>query len=186
MLRSRWLAIACLLAPAGALAAPASPVQALHQQIAALQLDHALNLTRPQAQALLPLLQDARSKVQTWKSQRASQQPALTAALQQAVSDLQAIGTVSAATAQAVQAARGGAPGTMRQDMHAFWQQAKQVLTADQLAALRTAPLGVGMKAATASAPAGQHGGGRPGRRFRVMHALLSDDFVQLVQARAG
>jgi len=183
MQRSLMVALACALVPAGALAAPASPAHALMQQVAALQLDHALGLTRQQAQALLPLLQDAKSKVASLKAQRAAAEPALEAALTQAVADLKATGTVSDATVQAVQAARGGARGELRQDMTSFWQQAKLVLTADQLQALKTVRLGV---ASTASAPPHGRGPHLDGRHFRVMHTLLSDDFTSLVQARAG
>jgi hypothetical protein len=187
MLRSRIVLLACALVPAGALAASTDQIHALRQEVAALQLDHALNLTQQQAQALLPLLQDAQAKVQELKAQRAASQPALVAALTQAVADVKANGTVSDATLQAVKAARGGSPGTLRQDMTSFWQEAKQVLTADQLQALRSTTLGiyptVSGDGATWAPRDGHH---RWGRRFRVMHTLLSDSFVALVQARAG
>ncbi len=188
MLRSRLVVLACALVPAGALAAPSGQVQALRQQVAALQLDHALNLTQAQAQALLPLLQDTKGKVAALKTQRASAEPALVAALTQAVADLKANGTVSDSTVAAVQAARRSSPGTIRQDMASFWQQAKQVLTADQLQALKTVKLGIGRPAAANASAGSKRGDGhqRFGRHFRVMHTVLSDDFVSLVQARAG
>ena len=188
MQRSLSVMMVCALIPAGALAAPTNQVHALRQQVAALQLDHALDLTQQQAQSLLPLLQDAKAKVAAAKAQRASAEPALVAALTQAVADIKASGAVSPSTAQAVQAARGQAPGALRQDMASFWQQAKQVLTADQLQAMRTVKLGIGQPArADASGETSQPKGHHPfGRRFRVMHALLSDAFVSLVQARAG
>ena len=85
MRRSLMLTFACLLVPAGTLAAPTDQVRALRQQVAALQLDHALNLTQQQAQALLPLLQDLQGKVAALKAQRAAAEPALVAALTQAV-----------------------------------------------------------------------------------------------------
>ena len=188
MLRSLMVALACMLAPAAALAAPNDQVHQLRQQVAALQLDHALNLNQQQAKAMLPLLQDAKTKVAAMKAQRESAQPALVAALTQAVADLKANGTVSDSTVQAVQAARGGSPGVLRQDMKGFWQQAKQVLTADQSQALRTVKLGIGMPVASSSGQDGGRGEAHRhfGKRFRVMHTLLSDAFVSLVQARAG
>ncbi len=185
MLRSRMMLFALMLLPAGALAAPTDQVRALRQEVAALQLDHALNLTQPQAQALLPLLRDAKSKVEALKVQREASQPAVAAALAQAVADLKATGTVSEATALAMKAARGGAFGALHQDMASFWQGARQVLTPEQIQALRSARLGI--RPAAPAAGVTRAGGDRhPGRRFRVMHALLSDPFVALVQARAG
>ena len=187
MLRSRILMLACALLPVGALAAPTDQVHALRQEVAALQLDHALNLTQQQAQALLPLLQDAQGKVQALKAQRASSQPALVAALTQAVNDLQASGTISDATLEAVKAARGGSPGALRQDMASFWQQARQILTADQLHALKATKLGIHPAASGAGGNPGSHGGAhRFARRIRVMRTLLSSSFIGLVQARAG
>ena len=182
MLR-RWSILASLILPLAATAAPASDVQALRQQVAALQLDHALNLSAQQAQALLPLLQGAKAQVQAFQAQRTAAQPALATALSQAVNDLKSSGAVSAATAQAVSAARP-ANGALKESLRSFWQQARQVLTSDQLQALRTTPLGV---APVASAPAdGPDGRAGPARRFHVMHVVLSDAFLSLVQARAG
>jgi len=182
MLR-RWSILASLILPLAATAAPASDVQALRQQVAALQLDHALNLSAQQAQALLPLLQGAKAQVQAFQAQRTAAQPALATALSQAVNDLKSSGAVSAATAQAVSAARP-ANGALKESLRSFWQQARQVLTSDQLQALDTTPLGVASAASAPAAAPGGHAG--PGRRFRVMHVVLSDAFLSLVQARAG
>ncbi|HVO18740.1 MAG TPA: hypothetical protein VMU15_05760 [Anaeromyxobacter sp.] len=186
MSRVPILMLACALVPAGALAAPDPQVLALRQQIAALQLDHALGLSPQQAQALLPQMQAAKAEVAAWRSQMTATQPARVAALTQAVADLKSAGVVSTATLQELQAARPAAPGTLRQDMRSFWQQARQVLSSGQLQALRSVNLGVGAQAAPS--PSSSTGGGprRHLRRFRVMRTLLSDDFVALVQARAG
>jgi hypothetical protein len=186
MLRLRILMLACALAPAAVLAAPSSQVQALRQQVAALQLDHALNLTHQQAQALLPLIQEARTKVEAFKSQLVASEPARVAALTQAVADLKATGTVADSTAQAVRNARPDTATSLRQDMKSLWQQARQVLTADQLHALRTAKLGIGQPSSKAAANAARSGGRHFARRFIVMRTLLSDDFASLVRARAG
>jgi len=185
MSHARILALACALAPAGALAAPDAQVLALRRQIAALELDHALNLSQQQAQALLPQVQAAKAQVETVKSQMAASEPARVAALTQAVADLKANGVVSATTIEALQAARPASLSTLRQGMKSFWQQAKEVFTADQLQALKSVKLGVGAPS-NLSATTG-HGGPR-GRmkRFLVLRTLLSDDFVSLLQARAG
>jgi hypothetical protein len=187
MMASQMMILACALVPAGTLAAPTSQVHALRQQVAALQLDQALNLTQQQAQALLPLLQTAQAQMQGLKAQRAVSQPALVAALTQAVADLKAKGTVSASTVQAVRAARVASPQTLRQDIKSLWQQAKQVLTADQLEALQSVRLGI----RPPTSNAGVEAAGRPrshrlARRFLVTRTLLSEPFVALVQARAG
>ncbi len=178
MHRRIWMVVAALL-PLGARAAPSSEVSSLRQQVVALQLDHALNLTQQQAQALLPVLQDAKSQLQAFQEQRAAARPALVAALNQAVSDLRTAGAISDGTAQAIASARG-APGNLR----STWQQARQILTADQLKALRTVRLGI--HPASTAAAGGR--GNRPqmARRGWAMRTLLSDPFVALVQARAG
>ena len=150
------------------------------------RLDHALNLTQQQAQALLPEIQNAKVKVEAFKSQMAASEPARVAALTQAVADLKATGTVSDSTVEAIQAARPGSAGTLRQDMKSFWQQAKQVLTADQIQELKTVKLGVGQPSSSMAANTSERGGHKPFARRFVMRTLLSDDFVSLVQARAG
>ena len=192
MLRSRILATAIALAPAIALAAPSSEIQSLRRQIAALQLDHALALTNQQAQALLPLVEEARAKVAAVKSQAAASEPAVVAALTQAVADLKANGAVSASTVQALQAARPGSLSTLRQDLRSLWSQAKQILTPDQLSAVKTVNLGVGQGANASAqgtntdAQGGKMGPRRFMRRMLVSRTLLSDEFFSLLQARAS
>jgi len=187
MLRSRALALTCALLPASALAAPTSQVVALRKQIAALQLDHALNLTRVQAQALLPQIQDAKARVEALESQMAASEPARVAALTQAVADLKATGTLSDSTVQALQAARPSSAGTLRQDMKSFWQQARQVLTNGQLQELKTVRLGVGQPSSgVGPSTTGRDGYRHFARRFFVLRTFLSDEFVSLLQARAA
>jgi hypothetical protein len=179
MRRTPWVIVSVLL-PLFARAAP-SEVGALRQQVAALQLDRALALTQQQAVALLPLLQNAKADVQAARAQRDTSSPALVAALTQAVGDLKASGAVSDATAQAVNAARPS-PGALRTDLQSIWQQAKGILTSDQLQTLKTVQLGI--------PPAGASSAAQPSagfaRRARLMHVILSDAFVSLVQTRAG
>ncbi|HTP24382.1 MAG TPA: hypothetical protein VMK12_01830 [Anaeromyxobacteraceae bacterium] len=192
MHHSRMMILVCALTPVCAMAQPQASGQlhALHSQIAALQLDHALNLTQQQAQAMLPLLQSAQTKIQAAKTNWTSAQPGLVAALTQAVTDLKTTGTISASTVQAVQAARPARGGTLRQDLKSLWQQAKQLLTADQIQALKTVKLGVGHPEGDASdaGTSSDHGEAHRhfGRHFRLMHTVLSSDFESLVQARAS
>jgi len=143
MLKSCVLALACVLSPVTALAAPSSQVKALWQQIAALKLDQALNLSQQQAQALLPEIQAAQAQVQAFKNQLVTSEPARVAALTQAVADLKATGTVAASTVQALQTARGSSFASLRQNLKSCWQQARQILTASQSEALRTLTLGI-------------------------------------------
>ena len=179
MHRKLWIPLSMLL-PLSALAQPSPQVRALREQVVALQLDHALNLTAQQAQALLPILQDARSQVQAAKSQRQASEAALAAALTQAVADLRASGTISDATVQAVNAARGSAAGAA---LRSTWQRARAVLTPDQLQALRSTRFGVSASLTATSQARARYG---PAQRFHVMHAALSDAFLALVQTRAG
>jgi len=173
MQRRLWI-LSSVLVPMVATADASADVHALGRQVAALRVDHALNLTPQQAQVLLPILQAARA-------QREASRPAVASALAMAVSDLKATGAVSEGTARAMAAARpSGGPNA---GARSLWQQARQVLTPAQLEALRTTPLGVS-PAGTPAAPEGRRAG--PGRRLRLMHALLSEDFLALVQARAG
>jgi len=181
MFRKVWM-VASIIVPFGALAAPNSQLAQLRQQVAALQVDHALNLTQPQAQSLLPLLQNAQTQIQAFKAQRAAAEPALATALTQAVTDLQATGTISATTAQAVNAARPSF-ASLRAELKSTWQQARQILTADQLQALKNVSLGVPPPAS--ATPENPRRAGFA-HRFRVMHTILSSAFISLVQARAG
>jgi hypothetical protein len=184
---SRSVILASLLLPAAALATPTDPVHLLRQEVAALQIDHALDLTQQQARTLLPLLQTARERVQALRTQREAARPALVAALTQAVADLKATGAVSPSTQLAIEAARGSAPGEARQELKAIFQQARQVLTPAQVQALRSTKLGIQPpQLDEGHEVAWRKDGQHPGRRFVMMHVLLSDAFVALVQSRAA
>jgi len=181
MFRKVWI-IASLIVPFGAMAAPNSQLAQLRQQVAALQIYHALNLTQQQAQSLLPLLQNAQSQIQAFKAERVAAEPALTAALTQAVTDLQTTGSISATTAQAVNAARPSF-ASLRAELKSTWQQARQILTQEQIQALKAVQLGVPPPTSTTPAQPRRAGFAH---RFRVMHAVLSNAFISLVQAQAG
>jgi hypothetical protein len=71
--------------------------------------------------------------------------------------------------------------------MASSWQRAKQILTAEQLQALKSVKLGIRPTSSSTDTNSTRGGGDhRWGSHFRVMHTLLSDPFVGLVQARAG
>jgi hypothetical protein len=183
----RTTVLACAMAPALALAAPTDHVHALRLEVAALQLDHALQLTPEQARTLLPLLRDAQGRMQALQAQRAAAIPAVEAALAQAVADLRASGTVAPSTVAAMQAARGTSARPERQELKALLAQARQVLTPAQVEAFKSTKLGIQAFAPTAGpALAWQADGHRPGRRFFLVQAVLSEPFLALVQARAG
>jgi hypothetical protein len=181
MLRmARWVVMVASALPLSAFAAPDPQLMALRQQVAALQVDHALNLTQQQAQAMLPLLQNAKAKVQAFQAQRQAAQPALIAGLTQAVTDLKSSGSISPATTAAVNTARPTL-STTGAGLRSTWQQAKQVLTTEQLQALSAVQLGVPSDGTTPTPK--RHGFQR---QFQMMHVLVSDSFISLVQARAG
>jgi hypothetical protein len=192
------LLVSTLLAAAiPALAAPApEEVRALREEIAALQVDRALNLTPTQARSLLPALQDASAR---WKAARAQDEgsnPALVAALRRARDELRASGSVSDAARQAVADARGPRPH-LREQLQGLRTQLQAVLSPEQMKALGSTPLWIGPPADPEAhgAPAGGMrglaagkgpGGRGPGRRLLVARTLVSDPFLVLVQARAG
>jgi hypothetical protein len=118
-------------------------VHGVQQEIAAIQLDRALNLTHAQAVTLLPILKDAASKAAAQKAAFESAKPQLLTALTQARDELRSSGTISDATKQALAAAHPAPqPGTMAamKDLRA---KIDQVLTPAQQQALQTTQLGV-------------------------------------------
>jgi hypothetical protein len=176
---NRMLAITLALLPLSALAASGDGIHALRQEIAALQADRALNLTADQARTLLPILQGAAADAQ---SRRAATKSALTAALTQARDDLRAGGAISPATQQALVAARKDAWSGMQQQNQLLRQQVTQVLTPEQVQALRQARFGMGPAWSNS-----QKGKGRgAAHRMASMRTLTSDAFLALLQARAA
>jgi hypothetical protein len=197
----RLLPLSLLVVPALAFAGPSTEVMALHQEIAALKLDRALNLSAQQAKALLPLLKQQAAAVQQMKAQREQAKPAVLAALTRARDELKATGTVSAQTEQAIRDAHGGMAG--HGQFKQFREQVKQILTPQQIESAKGVKLG-----AVAHGPmmeggfGGGFGGGwgegereevaaRPGKgghfgKAMFMHRVAtSDAFIALVEARA-
>jgi hypothetical protein len=166
-----------------AFAAPDPTILALRQEIAALRIDHALNLTRDQAVALLPILRDAASQAKARRDAFERAKPALVAALTQARDELRSSGSISDSTRQALSAARGSWKG----DAPRLRTQLGQILTPDQLAALRAMRPGAAQAqpgdGATGGRARGRHG---LARRFLAYRALTSEPFLALVQSRAG
>jgi hypothetical protein len=177
-LRSSIAVLFLLSAGAARAQAGAPDVRALRLEVAALQVDRALNLSPEQARALLPVLQSAARAAADARAQR---QAALAAALTRARDDLRSAGAISEPTRQALAAARAGGAAAARPDFRAVRDQVRQVLTPDQLKALRAARTG--------RPPGGMEkgwGGGRHRRGAAAARVLTSDPFLALLQGRAG
>ena len=190
----RWthpLAALVLVAAPVAFAGPDHEVRALHEEIAALKLDHALNLTRDQARAMLPLLRARVADMEQMHQAREQARPALVAALTQARDELKANGVVSDQTEKALQAAHGSDFAQMREKGMQFHQQAKQILTPQQLEAVKALKLGPGHPMGGAPMGEGGFGGASEGQPHPMMkgmflhHLATSPAFLALVEARA-
>jgi hypothetical protein len=199
---ARLPVLAALLALAALPARAATPREQLHalrQEIAALQVDRALNLTQAQARALLPVLEEGAVRARDARAAREVAAPGLVAVLTTARDELQATGAVSDATRQALVALR--APRAARApEAHALRARVQAILSPEQRQALRTVPLwigpgpggapgvggsGTGIAAPEAGAATPREGRG-PGRRGLVARVLVSDPFLALLRARAG
>jgi hypothetical protein len=166
-------------------APPAIPVRALRQEIAALQLHHALRLSQQQARALLPVLEGARSQVEAVRARRAAAEPALAAALTRTVDDLVLNEAISDATREALKAARLRTTGTLRRGLEPFWQAVDRVLTTEQLATLRSSKPGATPHARSVQANASPERGGSHPAGSSVVRTLTSGPFISLVKWRA-
>jgi hypothetical protein len=186
-----------------AMAAPDADIHGVEQEIAAIQLDRALNLTHAQAASLLPILNDAASKVAARQAAFASAKPQLLAALTQARDELRSTGTISDATKQALAAAHPSPEGDIRTGFKDLRAKVGQVLTPAQEGALESTQLGLrpampehacpmGMGGEMGMGPGMHTGKGmgmgmhRPGKGFFAWRTLLSDPFLKLLQARAA
>lgn len=200
-----------LLLSAFAFASPHDEVASLRQEIAALKLDRALNLSAQQARTLLPLLKQQAVTVQQMKAQREQSKPALVAALTKARDELRATGQVSAATQDSIRQARGGGMMAGHGQFKQFREQVKQILSPQQLEAVKSVRLEAvempaGMRGGMARAPemeggfgggwgepergAAAEGAGLGGRGHFMKgmflhHVATSDAFIALVEARA-
>ncbi len=166
---------------------PTPPVWALRRQLAALELDRALDLGEAQAQALLPVLESVRSEVEALEAERAAAEPALAAALAQGIEEVILKGAISGATRAAMRAAAGGFPAALRRRLEAFWRAAPRVLTPEQLFVVGTWRTGGAALAEPGPIPCWS----RPDREpflggSRALRIMLSDPFVSLVRWRAG
>lgn len=185
------LAALLVLAATPALARPLAPapeVQALREEIAALQVDRALALTPDQARALLPVLRETATQVQAFRARVESPDPALVAALTRARDELRAGGAVSEGTQAAVRDARRAGMAGRRGEGPALRQQALAILTPAQVEAMKTVQLGVGPRFGRGPGGEGSPGAGPVrggGRRLMLLGVLTSDPFLSLVEARA-
>jgi hypothetical protein len=168
-LPARLPVLAALLALAALPARGATPqeeVHALRQEIAALQVDRALNLTPAKARELLPILEEGAARAREARAAREAAAPSLVAALARARDDLRATGSVSDATRQAIAAARGPA-ASLRPEFEALRARVRAVLSPEQLQALKTAPLWIGRGPGAGAAVATPGTRGRRARRRR-------------------
>jgi hypothetical protein len=196
-MRYAHLAVILTLAPTLAMAEDQN-LEAIRLEIASLQVDHALNLTRDQAKALLPVLREGATHFQQVKQAREANKPALLAALTRARDELRSTGAISEGTRQAVRAARGdGQFKAEHQKMRELKDRAMQILTPQQKEVLEQTQLGVGMGAGVGPEQMGGFGGGEEiakeeghhGRGFMkhmiMARVVVSDPFLALVEARA-
>ena len=154
-------------------------------EVGAIRIDHALNLSTDQARSLLPIIQSAAAVVQRLRGQREVATPALVEALTRARRELKAAGAVSDATRQQLQAAHGQAMDRARQQLDGLRQQMVATLSPDQDQALRSTSRGSG-PAGRVSSSVGEdvHRGG-PFREHALLRSLISDTFLALLWARA-
>jgi hypothetical protein len=183
----------------------------LHREIAAAKLDKVLNLSRDQAKALVPVIQDAVAFMEQVKAEHEKRAPALAKALTQVRDDVRRDGVASAASSKALKDARGEANmESVRLKLKSLRDKAREILTPEQrerLAQFDPRPLG-GMEgpgegepppagepdeAAGPGAP-GHHRMGHEGKGPRhdhrgIGHELVrvvsSQEFLSLLQARA-
>jgi hypothetical protein len=170
-------------------------IMKLHEEIAALKLDHALNLTRDQARTLLPMLKERQAAQEQKRLAHEQAKPAMIATLTKARDELKATGTVSDGTQKALDAAHGQAFAQMREDGQRFHQQVKALLTPQQIDAVKALRFGPGPGAFehAGMGPAGGFGGGEEGahpmqkmmKGMVLHHMATSPAFIALVEARA-
>jgi hypothetical protein len=181
-MRRKLAVLASLLLPLSALAEPDRAARDLRRQVMALQVDHALRLSKDQAKAMLPLLENAKTEIQAYEELRVAAEPALVDGLTRAVHDLKSSGAISDSTAETLIAA---VPSTepLRADLRSTWDKVKAILTPGQLNALDTVKLGIPPTGATSSGPTSRDIGFA--QRDRLVRAVLSEPFIALVQERS-
>jgi len=171
-------------------------IASLRNEIAAVKLDRALNLTRDQARTLLPLIKDAAQVRNQLRADQEKRLPEIVKALSAVRDDLVKTGTVSDSSRKALQAARGeSAIKDVRAKLKVLHEKSRGVLNADQKASLRSfnpRPLDdESGEADIAEGPGSQPmhhrgheqlGGERLRKTYRV---VTSPEFIALVEARA-
>ncbi|MFN7132044.1 MAG: hypothetical protein ACK4N5_08170 [Myxococcales bacterium] len=178
------LALVPLAAFAGAPEHADPDVQKVHREIAALKLDKSLNLSREQAQALLPILEQADRLKADMHAERKKQKPEILRAMEQAREELRRDGKVSPATRQAMRQARSG-PGhdALRDRAKELIKQAQTVLTPEQRQVVQTFNPREGGADEAHAGP--RHGKQRRGGKGLALKVALSPEFRELLKARA-
>ena len=173
----RVTAVLLAALPLAARADPASELRAIRQELVALELDRALDLSPDQARALLPILQSAAADQ---AARRATAQAALLSAMTRARDELRSEGAVSDRARQALATAREAAWGGVLLKAQALRQQVAQILRRDQVGVMRRA-LAEAQKTGRASWRKGTSASTQ-----LVVRALTSEAFLALLQARAA
>jgi hypothetical protein len=199
------LALALAALPAIAAAHPeagADPeIQRLRREIAAAKLDRLLDLSRDQAQKLLPILKESQGLVAQQRAEQQKRKAQLVAALTQVRDDIRAKGVASESSIAALKQARGDAE--MKQTfeaMRSLREKARAIATEEQVARLFSfdpnpaggpdadeGGMGPGSDGGPGAGGPGKHRGhgGPHGRNRAAMMTVLSPEFVSLVEARA-
>ncbi len=203
--------VSALALPAIASANPLGPgpiaadpeISQLRREIAAAKLDKLLDLSRSQAQQLLPILKEGQALVEQIRADREKRKPQILAALTQIRDDIRKNGVASEAAVAALKQARAD---TQMKDIHAkmraLREKARAVATQDQLSRLAQfdphpagepegdldgeAP-GRGPGGPEGHGPKMHHGGHMGEKRHHraVMMTAVTPEFASLVQARA-
>ncbi|MGC4122549.1 MAG: hypothetical protein QM765_49835 [Myxococcales bacterium] len=189
------LLLALALVPALALAQSKtlSPeVRKLRNEIAALKLDRAMNLTKDQARQLLPLLRETAAVRDQLRAEQEKREPEIVKALAAVREDLVKTGVVSEANRKNLEQARGEvAMNDLRARMRSISEKMRTLLNPEQKARLsaydhhpvdevREFEGGFG----EADRPA-KAGAGRGSKLKKILKVAASPEFIALVEARA-
>ncbi len=183
---------ALVLVPALALAQArslSSEVRKLREEIAAIKLDRTLDLSKDQAQQLLPLLKETAALRDQLRAEQQKREPEIVKALAAVRDDLAKAGAVSEASRKALQAARGEATmDAVRAKLRAVHERLGAVLKPDQkarLAAYDHHPLDTSYELEGSFGEGARPKAGRAAKLRRILKVAASPDFIALTEARA-
>ena len=180
---TKFLSLLVALGPAAsALGAPpgdGSEIRRLQLEIAVAKLDRTLNLTRDQARALLPPLQEVCALRSRLRAEQGEHRLELVKALTAVRDDLVRTGVVCEPSRKSLQSARGASmERDLRAAIHALLQKTEDVLNPNQKARLRRFD-------PRAIAPDGNTQVRTSDTLRKTVLAALSPQFTRLIEARA-